>query len=138
MAALYGEASNVVAHTIQHTAALWADTATTTGGTITQNDGVYAGPQQGVGTTNVAIHVADQGTGSPDYAIKVDGGQNDLGPDTTTAGTLIESASLTPSSGSTAGVTGQIAWDANFIYVCVVGGGAGSATWKKAALVAAL
>ncbi len=42
-----------------------------------------------------------------------------------------------PTSGGTAGFTGQITWDAGFIYVCTAGGAAGSATWKKAALVAA-
>jgi hypothetical protein len=39
-----------------------------------------------------------------------------------------------PTSSSTAGVTGQIIWDTNNIYVCTQGGIAGSATWKAAAL----
>ncbi len=56
---------------------------------------------------------------------------------TKTAAILVETATLTPSSASTAGVTGQIAWDSGFIYICTAGGTAGNATWKKAALVAA-
>ena len=49
---------------------------------------------------------------------------------------LIESATLSPTSAGTAGVTGQIAWDATHIYVCTAGGIAGAATWKAAALSA--
>jgi hypothetical protein len=41
---------------------------------------------------------------------------------------------LTPSSASTAGITGQVAWDSSYIYVCISGGVAGAATWKKAPL----
>lgn len=49
---------------------------------------------------------------------------------------LIENTALTPTSAATAGTTGQIAWDANWIYVCTNGGPAGSATWKSSALTA--
>lgn len=41
-----------------------------------------------------------------------------------------------PTSAGTAGITGQIIWDANNIYVCTHGGIAGAATWKAAALSA--
>lgn len=41
-----------------------------------------------------------------------------------------------PTSAGTAGITGQIIWDANNIYVCTNGGIAGAATWKAAALSA--
>jgi len=50
-----------------------------------------------------------------------------------TVSKLIATATLTPTS-NTAGVTGQIAWDASFIYICAVGGTAGNATWLKASL----
>jgi hypothetical protein len=53
---------------------------------------------------------------------------------TITAPALIENTSSSPASAGTAGTTGQIAWDANYIYICIQGGVAGSATWKKAAL----
>jgi hypothetical protein len=56
---------------------------------------------------------------------------------TVKAPTLVESQTLSPTSSSTAGVTGQIAWDTNFIYICTNGGAAGSATWKKATLASA-
>jgi len=51
-----------------------------------------------------------------------------------TGNTLIEAETLSPTSGGTAGVTGQLAWDSGFLYVCTSGGVAGSATWKKVAL----
>ena len=54
-----------------------------------------------------------------------------------TVAKLIENTSLTATSAGTAGVTGQIAWDTNNIYICTNGGAAGAATWKKAALAAA-
>ncbi len=41
-----------------------------------------------------------------------------------------------PTSAGTAGITGQIIWDASNIYVCTHGGAAGHATWKAAALSA--
>lgn len=55
---------------------------------------------------------------------------------TVTLPILVESATLSPTSAATAGVTGQIAWDASKIYVCTAGGIAGAATWKAAALSA--
>lgn len=87
---------------------------------------------------NYGIYIEDQtvgGTNNPDsWAIYVVAGNTNLGPGKVTVGSIVESASLSPTSAATAGVTGQIAWDANNIYICTVGGGAGSATWKKAAL----
>ncbi len=46
-----------------------------------------------------------------------------------TAGSFIESTSHTPSSANDTCTTGQIAWDATFIYVCVAPN-----TWKRAAI----
>jgi hypothetical protein len=43
-------------------------------------------------------------------------------------------STATPASSTAAGVTGQIAWDSSYIYVCVTGGTAGNATWKRAAI----
>lgn len=50
--------------------------------------------------------------------------------------TIIEETTLSPTSAATAGVTGQLAWDATNLYICTVGGAAGSATWKKVLLSA--
>jgi len=40
----------------------------------------------------------------------------------------------TPASSTAAGVTGQIAWDSSYVYVCTAGGTSGNATWKRAAI----
>jgi len=44
--------------------------------------------------------------------------------------------SQTPASSSADGYTGEIAWDANYIYICTSGDGPGGGTdsWKRAAL----
>ena len=46
-----------------------------------------------------------------------------------TAPTLIESATHTPSSATDTGVTGTIAWDTGFIYICTA-----TNTWKRVAI----
>jgi len=43
-------------------------------------------------------------------------------------------STATPASSTAAGVTGQIAWDSSYMYVCTAGGVGGSATWKRVAL----
>lgn len=40
-------------------------------------------------TNNYAVHISNQGTGSGNYALKVDGGKSDLGPQATTVGSLV-------------------------------------------------
>lgn len=75
--------------------------------------------------------------GHTKYAIKSDTLAPSVFAGSLSATTLIEANTLTPSSGATAGVTGQIAWDSGFVYICTAGGIAGSATWKKAALTTA-
>jgi hypothetical protein len=52
-------------------------------------------------------------------------------------GGLVIPNTTSPTSAGTAGITGQIAWDATNIYVCTAGGAAGAATWNKSALSAA-
>jgi hypothetical protein len=47
---------------------------------------------------------------------------------TLAAGTIVEAISYAPSSSNAAGVTGQIAWDANYIFICTAPN-----TWKRAA-----
>jgi hypothetical protein len=59
---------------------------------------------------------------------------------TLNAATLIENATLTPASATTAGVTGQIAWQGTNgttgqIFICTSGGSAGGAIWMAATLV---
>jgi hypothetical protein len=73
-------------------------------------------------------------------------GQDLLGPGTvniqTSAKIALTSPAVvivtdgSPTSAGTAGFRGQIIWDANHIYICTVGGVAGAATWKAAALSA--
>jgi hypothetical protein len=58
---------------------------------------------------------------------------------TLNAATLVENTSLTPASATTAGVTGQIAWQGTNgttgqIFICTSGGVAGSAIWMAAAM----
>lgn len=54
--------------------------------------------------------------------------------DSQTVSGLVVSNPFTPTSAGSSGIRGQIAWDANNIYVCTNGGAIGSATWKAAAL----
>jgi hypothetical protein len=63
------------------------------------------------------------------------GSQIGVGSETRVSGPFAISDSLTPSSGSTACVQGQIAWDQNFLYLCTSAGPAGSAIWKSVPLV---
>jgi hypothetical protein len=74
--------------------------------------------------------------GNTRFAIKSDTLAPSVFAGSLSATTLVEATTLTPSSAASAGVTGQIAWDSGFIYVCTAGGAATHATWKKAALTA--
>jgi hypothetical protein len=47
-----------------------------------------------------------------------------------TIGTLIETTTHTPASSGDTGITGQIAWDSGFIYVCIA-----TNSWKRLAIV---
>lgn len=66
--------------------------------------------------------------------INVDFGTNSNGG-IVSVNQLLLQASSSPTSATTAGIKGQIAWDSNRLYVCTAGGPAGSATWKSAVLV---
>jgi len=77
------------ANTVTDLIGLWLD-GNGGGGTTTNNYGIKIADQHGVGTNNYGLEIDNQGTGSNDYAIKVLGGQNDLGPQTTTVGNLID------------------------------------------------
>lgn len=46
-----------------------------------------------------------------------------------TANLIIRSTSYIPTTNSSNGVTGQVAWDSNSVYVCIA-----TNTWRKAAL----
>ena len=71
------------------------------------------------------------------HMLFVDGGNEKVGIGTSSPtevldidGTSIRlRQSLTPSSASDVGAAGQIAWDANYIYVCVA-----TDTWKRVAI----
>lgn len=80
-----------------------------------------------------AISIGGDSTGTITIGRALSVGGNVSG---TTAGLILPIAG-SPTSAGTAGITGQIAWDSSNWYVCTSGGIAGSATWKKAALVAA-
>lgn len=69
----------------------------------------------GTGTTPVTIQLGHFG-----------GVSAALFSNTVNAPTLIESATHTPSSAGDTGTTGQIAWDASFIYICTA-----TNTWKR-------
>ena len=51
-------------------------------------------------------------------------------------GTIVTASSIspgTPTSAGTAGVAGELQWDATYIYICTVTGTAGNATWERTA-----
>lgn len=87
--------------------------------------------------TAVGLWIRNGITASTTYAIKSDSTAQSIFAGSLSATTFIETTSFSPTSASTAGTTGQIVWDQNYIYVCTIGGAAGVATWKKSALVAA-
>jgi lysophospholipase L1-like esterase len=79
-------------------------------------------------TDGVGNLTSSQATANSSGSITLPSGQ------TLTTPIIVESATLSPTSSGTAGVTGQIAWDSGKIYVCTAGGGVGAATWKAATL----
>jgi hypothetical protein len=103
----------------------------TSTGAMTLYDGAYSG-------------IVTDGAEAMGIAAGV--GQDLLGPGTiniqTSAKIALTSPAVvivtdgSPTSAGTAGFRGQIIWDANKIYICTVGGVAGAATWKAAALSA--
>jgi len=97
---------------------------------------VLADPSSGTATGIwIEPEVGDKGIlGATRFAIKSDTSAPSVFAGSLSSTTLIEATTLTPSSAATAGVTGQIAWDSGFIYVCTAGGAATYATWRKAAL----
>jgi hypothetical protein len=105
------------------------------GGPITNNYSIMitSPGTYGLVSHNYGLYINDQtvgGANNPDpWAIFVAGGKCSFP-------TIIESATLSPTSAGTAGVTGQFAWDSGKVYICTVGGAAGSATWKAATLTA--
>lgn len=90
--------------------------------------GVDIGTQNAFGAASqtIALHIDDQTTNVGVLAIKVDGGVNDLGPNNTAVGQLQVTAPSVPATSTSAGAAGTIAWDANFIYVCVA-----TNSWKR-------
>jgi hypothetical protein len=90
---------------------MWASTNGNGGtGTLTLNEGIRIDNQSGIGVTNIGLRINDQGSGANDYAIKVDGGQNDLGPSQTKIGitvpSIIYSAAGTPLPAATTALKG--------------------------------
>lgn len=88
---------------------------------------VYISGQQQVGTPGGAdtqVQFNDGGTIAGNSAFTF----NKATSQTTFGGPVIL-ATHTPSSASDTGVAGQLAWDANFIYVCVT-----TNTWKRVAI----
>lgn len=84
--AIYATAGNVGTGTVDIAGVAVDSNYNTGGGAVGRNEGVFIADQHGIGTNNYALRIANQGTGAADYAIKVDGGQNNLGPNTTRMG----------------------------------------------------
>lgn len=74
-----------------------------------------------------ATPVAGSGVGT--FAVRVNNAWSGVGGASFSVPTLIESATHTPSSAADTGITGQIAWDASFIYICTA-----TNTWKRVAI----
>ncbi len=96
---------------------------------VIRNSGANGGSaiaSRGTGTFRISTVEAGAfaiGTNSVDRFIITAAGALEL------SGTVIHSTSATPASASAAGVAGTIAWDSNYIYVCVA-----TNTWKRTAL----
>lgn len=73
-------------------------------------------------------YIALQNTGQSDIAQWAQSGRFSALYGLTVAGTTVI-ATQTPASATAAGTAGQIAWDANYIYVCVAAN-----TWKRVAI----
>ena len=71
----------------------------------------------------------DEGTGNVGFGTGIPTSKLDINSDS-----IRLRATTTPASATAAGETGQICWDADYIYVCVSGGTAGNAQWKRTAL----
>ncbi len=113
------------------TMAGYSETSVSTGGGIVHRSLGFAAGQHGkVGDTlNAAFYSPDQGTGHRDYAIYIEGGRNNLGPQPTSVGSLVISRSHTPSSPFDVCTPGTITWDSDFFYVCIA-----KNTWRRAPL----
>lgn len=91
------------------------------GGAFVQNPGIFFSPDTVPGT--IKIRTA---TNSADAHLSA---ANVNASGKTNTAQLGVTAPTVPASASAAGVTGTLAWDANFIYVCVA-----TNTWKRTAL----
>lgn len=72
--------------TITNSTAITIDSNISVPGVTT---GLFIDDQEGGSTGSYGIHLATQGAGANDYAIKVDGGKSDLGPQSTKVGSLL-------------------------------------------------
>jgi hypothetical protein len=81
--------------------------------------------------TSIGLYIANNITGATTYAIQSLSIAPSVLSGSLSAATLIESTTKTPASHSAAGTTGQIAWDQNYIYVCLNGS---TPLWGRAAL----
>jgi hypothetical protein len=99
------------------------------GTTVVHNNfGFSALKHAGIGDNlNDAFYAAAQCVGPPDSAIYIAGAKNNLGPQGTSVGSLVVTKPHTPLSAFDTGTTGTIAWDSNFIYICVAPN-----TWRRA------
>jgi len=97
----------------------------------TQNVGIYNNnPQYTLdvtGSINSSGNISSSGTITSGGALSVTGAIIATGAISGT--TLKLTSTATPANSSSTGVTGQIVWDANYIYVCVA-----TNTWKRAAI----
>jgi hypothetical protein len=94
----------------------------TGGGTVFDAIGIHVRPQVGA-QNNFGLSIDGTYSGPNDYAIQTNSNARSK------LGIIIEAAPHTPRSSSDTGTTGQIAWDANYIYIAVAPN-----TWKRVAI----
>lgn len=99
------------------------------GGTISTYTALNLEASAAIANSNIGLKIGNYGTAPNDYAIKVDGGNSDFGPNTTSVGQLRVTAPAVPASAGASGVAGEVAWASGFVYICVA-----TNTWQRAAL----
>lgn len=100
-----------------------------------QNFVVNVNSSGAIGSLTPAIVVASAArrvgifVASPTEALDVDGNANIRGNITLSGTSVIITTPLTPASKTAAGLPGQVAWDSNYIYICV-----DTNSWKRVAI----
>jgi hypothetical protein len=100
--------------------------------TQTQNFGIYVNPN-GVSTGALFVNSSAQQVGifttTPGSTLDVNGNATVRGNLTLTGTSVVITTPTTPASKTASGITGQVAWDSSYIYVCVA-----TNNWKRVAI----